>query len=136
MNDYFKYLLTSEEDISWGLHLNVAGVSVIHPKSKYPLPQHPTSHLFNWESGRILNEYQVNYITSGSGIIETKDGKSKVLSGTILLIRPGVWHRYKPDYNSGWTEHFIGFNGLIAQQILQHEFDVVQHHYAQPEDPA
>lgn len=121
MKDYFKYLLTSEEDVNWGLHLNVAGVSNVDPKSKYPLSLHPTSHLFNWENGRVLNEFQINYITSGSGTFESTEGKFKVTPGTILLLTPGMWHRYRPDFNSGWTEHFIGFNGPFAQHMFQHE---------------
>lgn len=121
MSDYFKYLLSSDEDLSWGLHLNVAGASTVHPRSKYPLPLHPTSHLFNWDNGRTLNEYQLNYITNGSGTFETNEGSFKVTPGTILLITPNRWHRYRPDYSTGWTEHFVGFNGPIAQQLFQHE---------------
>ena len=30
--DYFKYLTTAEEDIDWGLYLNVAGRATITPK--------------------------------------------------------------------------------------------------------
>lgn len=121
MNNYHKYLLTSDEDVNWGLYLNVAGVSTVNPQSEYPLPEHPNSHLFNWQNGRVLGEYQLNYITSGSGILENNSGSFKINSGTILLLTPGVWHRYRPEYQTGWTEHYIGFNGPIAHQIFQHE---------------
>jgi len=31
MKEYFKYLATGEEDINWGLYLNVAGAARIEP---------------------------------------------------------------------------------------------------------
>lgn len=121
MADFFKYLTVSEEDINWGLYLNVAGISEVTPESIYPNPKHPSNYFFNWDEGRILDEYQLNYITSGSGIFETKEGKFRITPGTVLLLFPGVWHRYKPDFNTGWTEHYIGFSGSFTQRIFQHE---------------
>ncbi|MFA9390254.1 MAG: AraC family transcriptional regulator [Prolixibacteraceae bacterium] len=121
MADFFKYLTVSEEDINWGLYLNVAGISEVSPNSSYPNPKHPSNYFFNWDEGRILDEYQLNYITSGSGIFETKAGKFRINPGTVLLLFPGVWHRYKPDVNSGWTEHYIGFSGAFTKTIFQHE---------------
>ena len=121
MANFFKYLTASEEDINWGLYINVAGISEVAPKSSYPLPNHPEDYSFNWENGRIIHEYQVNYISGGSGILETKEGRIKINAGSILLIFPGVWHRYMPDYNSGWTEHYIGFNGLFTESLFKHD---------------
>ncbi len=121
MANYFKYLTASDEDIQWGLYINVAGISEVPPKSTYPMPNHPCNYNFNWEMGRIIHEYQVNYISSGSGILETKEGKFKINAGSILLLFPGVWHRYQPDVNSGWTEHYVGFNGLFTENLFHHE---------------
>jgi AraC-like DNA-binding protein len=121
MTDTFKYLTASDEDIKWGIYLNVAGVSEVSPKSLYPSTKHPSSYYFNWENGRTLQEYQVNYITNGEGIMETKEGNFKITQGSIILLFPGVWHRYKPDYKTGWTEHYIGFNGEFAKRLFQHE---------------
>lgn len=121
MTDQFKYLNPSEDDINWGLYLNVAGISTIKPQSSYPSKEHPKRYNFNWENGRILHEFQVNYITSGKGIMETKHGKYKIEQGSILLIFPGEWHRYKPEQKTGWTEHYIGFNGEFTKMLFQHE---------------
>jgi AraC-like DNA-binding protein len=121
MADYCKYLTVSEEDINWGLYINVAGISTVPPHCHYPLPNHPKNYNFKWENGRIIHEYQVNYISSGSGIMETKSGNYKVNAGSVLLLFPGIWHRYKPDYNIGWTEHYIGFNGLFTESLFSHE---------------
>ncbi|MBN2262117.1 MAG: AraC family transcriptional regulator [Prolixibacteraceae bacterium] len=121
MNDDFKYLTVSDDDIQWGLYINVAGISEILPRSIYPLPKHPGSHFFNWENGRILNEFQINYITNGNGIIETRKGTYKIVPGTLLILFPGMWHRYKPETKTGWTEHYIGFNGEITNILFKNK---------------
>ena len=71
MEDFFKYLTASVEDKDWGIFLNVAGKSHIAPHTSYPPSDHPSGYSFSWKSGRILQEYQINYITEGSGIMET-----------------------------------------------------------------
>ncbi|WP_282035707.1 AraC family transcriptional regulator [Saccharicrinis aurantiacus] len=119
MKDFFKYLTVSNENKNWGLFLNVAGQSFIPTHVQYPSSEHPSSYYFKYENGRILNEYQLNYITNGSGIFETKEESFKVEPGTLMIIRKQQWHRYKPDNNIGWTEHYIGFDGPIADHFLQ-----------------
>jgi len=121
MAGQFKYVTASEEDLKWGLYLNDAGYSEVKPNTRYPLKGHPDSYFFNWEDGRILDEYQVNYITSGAGVFETRKGVYRVQPGTILLLFPGIWHRYRPDFKIGWTEHFVGFNGVFTNRIFKHE---------------
>lgn len=127
MKDYFKYLTTSEEDINWGLFLNVAGTARILPKTVYPPNQHPSEYYFNWESGRILKEYQLNYITGGAGIYENRYGKFQVKAGSVMITFPGEWHRYRPIRTTGWTENYVGFNGRIAVELLKNQpFSVKQ----------
>lgn len=121
MKDYFKYLTTAEEDIDWGLHLNVAGTATIAPKTLYPPTEHPSEYYFNWETGRILQEYQLNYITQGTGIYENKHGKFQIKPGSIILIVPNEWHRYRPIRTTGWTENYVGFNGRIATELLKNK---------------
>lgn len=118
MKDFFKYLAPGEEDKSWGLYLNVAGKWHVAPKTTYPPLDHPTGYHFNWNNGRVLNEYQINYITEGSGILETVHGKFQIKPGTLMIIWPGAWHRYRPKQKTGWIEHYIGFEGELASQLL------------------
>ncbi|MCY1719546.1 AraC family transcriptional regulator [Prolixibacteraceae bacterium Z1-6] len=119
--EYFKYLTTAEDDINWGLYLNVAGSATIKPGTLYPPIKHPSEYFFDWESGRILQEYQLNYITEGTGIFENKHGKFNVKPGSLLLITPQVWHRYRPLIKTGWAENYIGFNGKIADELLKNK---------------
>src|SRR5690606_33105737 len=87
MKDFFKYMSVSEEDQAWGLYLNVAGKSKIAPGVRYPSPNHPSGYYFTWHNGRTLNEYQINYITEGSGVLENNRGKFMVKAGCLMIIR-------------------------------------------------
>jgi AraC-like DNA-binding protein/mannose-6-phosphate isomerase-like protein (cupin superfamily) len=118
MKDYFKYLTPSEEDKNWGLYLNVTGTSRVEPNVSYPLKTHPSGYYFTWEKGRVLHEYQVLYITEGFGVLETRDASYNLTAGSLMIISPGKWHRYRPNKKTGWVENFIGFDGRFARQIL------------------
>ncbi|WP_319481499.1 AraC family transcriptional regulator [uncultured Draconibacterium sp.] len=120
MNEYFKYLTTSEEDINWGLYLKVAGFAQIKANAQYPTKEHPSEYYFEWKSGRNLHEFQLNYITEGAGIFENKHGRFQVKPGSLLVIFPNEWHRYRPIKKTGWVENYVGFNGHIAHQLLKH----------------
>ncbi|MCL3780842.1 AraC family transcriptional regulator [Prolixibacteraceae bacterium JC049] len=123
MEQLFKYLTQSEDDKKWGLYVNVAGYAEIAPNEKYPPKGHPEGYHFIWEDGRVLDEYQMLYITKGKGVFETRTTKFDVKEGDIILIAPYVWHRYAPDSEDGWREHYIGFNGEIMKSIIDF-FDV------------
>jgi hypothetical protein len=81
MKEKFKYVTASEEDMRWGLFINVAGCAQILANSNYPLSGHPDNYHFRWSNGRTLDEFQINYITDGSGIMETNEGKIQDISG-------------------------------------------------------
>jgi AraC-like DNA-binding protein len=120
MQDFFKYLTVSEEDINWGLFLNVAGSTRIEGGSTYPPKEHPSGYYFNWDEGRVLQEFQINYITGGTGVFENEYGSQTLKPGSIIFTFPGVWHRYKPLQKMGWVENYIGFNGKIADELFNH----------------
>jgi AraC-like DNA-binding protein len=124
MDGYFKYLTRNPADEQWGLYLTVAGTAQIFPGEQYPPQGHPTGYHFTWEDGRVLHEYQINYITEGEGILETRDHEYPIQEGSILLIKPNNWHRYKPVSEKGWKEHYIGFDGNYARQLFQNDFYV------------
>ena len=118
MEDFFKYLNPGQEDKDWGLFLICAGRWEIKPGVIYPPNTHPSGYYFSFENGRILNEYQINYITSGEGIYENHSGKFKIKPGSLLFTKPGRWHRYKPLKGTGWVENYVGFSGHIAHQVF------------------
>ncbi|MFK7981246.1 MAG: helix-turn-helix domain-containing protein [Saprospiraceae bacterium] len=119
MQDFFKYLTPSEVDKSWGVFLNVAGKASIPANTHYPAKEHPTGYYFTWKRGRILEEYQLIYLTKGTGIFENKDGQTNIKAGDILLIKPNEFHRYRPNLATGWVENYIGFNGHLVPHFYK-----------------
>ena len=119
MQNFFKYLNAGKFDEEWGLYLNVAGKIEVLPNELYPNPKHPTGYFFSWGKGRILTEYQINYITEGSGVLETKEGEYVLKRGSLFIIKPGEWHRYRPDKQTGWTENYVGFNGIVVDEMFE-----------------
>lgn len=124
MTNYYKYLPVSQADERWGLCVLNAGCSIVHEEEEYPAKLHPRHHYFNWEEGRILhNEYQVIYITRGGGTFESAStGIVPVTEGTVLLLFPNEWHRFRPDKNKGWNEYWVGFHGVIADNLIRAGF--------------
>ncbi len=118
MDDFFKYLTTNKEDKQWGITFNVVGKSTVSPGDTYPSPAHPSGYFFSWETGRTLSEYQINYITEGSGVLETRHDVFHITAGTVMLIKPGMWHRYRPNPKVGWVEQYIGLEGDIMDRLF------------------
>jgi len=119
MQNRFKYLTHNPDDENWGLYLTVAGSARVDPESDYPPSGHPTGYHFNWQNGRVLQEYQINYITEGEGLMETRDGSWPIREGSLILLQPNLWHRYRPLKQTGWMEHYVGFMGAMADNMIQ-----------------
>jgi AraC-like DNA-binding protein len=118
-----KYLAINPSDQAWGLAINSVGRQTIAENEVYPPQEHPTRYLFNTKSGRILNEYQLLYITKGKGtFVSTSCGSRHIKEGQMFLIFPGEWHSYKPDESTGWNEYWIGFNGRIMDEWVKNGF--------------
>jgi AraC-like DNA-binding protein len=120
---HLKYLLTTEQDLRWGITVNTVGFQHIEPFQPYPPSNHPTRYLFSAERGRILDEYQLIYIIHGKGEFRSKKCKKlKIEEGHIFLLFPGEWHTYCPDKSTGWDEYWIGFEGSNIDNLIKSEF--------------
>jgi AraC-like DNA-binding protein len=123
MINYFKYLPTSSEDESWGLHVLNAGCNRIDKNDCYPASDHPAHHYFNWSKGRVLDEYQIIYISKGEGRFESINcPEQSVSEGSVILLFPGEWHRFRPVISTGWNEYWVGFKGTIIDNIAPNFF--------------
>jgi AraC-like DNA-binding protein len=123
MANFYKYLPLSQQDEDWGLHVLNTGHSRVMPKQEYPSPAHPGHHYFKWSKGRILQEFQVVYITKGSGYFESAHcALKKIQAGTVFILFPGEWHRFKPDTSTGWDEYWVGFEGSIVKKLFGKKF--------------
>lgn len=119
-----NYMVTSEEDELWGLTVTTVGHQEINANEAYPPRNHPFEYYFNVDRGRVLNEYQLLYITNGNGIFTYGADKHSTLisEGKMFFLMPGVWHSYRPLENSGWNEYWIGFKGNIIEKIVSEGF--------------
>lgn len=109
---HLKYLAINQNDLKWGMAVNSVGYQEIKPGMPYPPGRHPSRYLFSVDKGRVLNEYQLIYITQGQGRFTSKSGSpTAVREGNLFLLFPGEWHSYHPDPKTGWKEYWIGFNG-------------------------
>jgi AraC-like DNA-binding protein len=116
----FDYLVISDIDKNWGLYVTGSGSADVPPHTPYPPTKHPEGYMFDWQKGRILTEFQILYITRGSGIFESKaTSRKKIEEGNVIYLFPGIWHRYMPDQKTGWKEHWISFNGTLPVKFLE-----------------
>ncbi len=107
-----QYIIESDRDLLWGLSVCSVGFQHVEAGAPYPPRHHAENYLFNPLTGRVLQEYQLLYITRGQGILKTAHaGEQQVDAGTMFLIFPGEWHTYQPDLSTGWDEYWIGFKG-------------------------
>lgn len=120
---FFLYLPIVKENLLWDLYITGIGFAKIPPSTPYPPPGHPETYDFQWKNGRVLPEYQVVYISEGSGIFESvQTGTVPVKAGDFILLFPSVWHRYKPNERTGWKEHWISWNGEYLYRLFRRGF--------------
>ncbi len=128
MDNYFKYLNITALEEKWGFYVTNLGYTKTNPKQNYPNNTgHPDDYAFNWNNGRILNSYTIIFISKGRGTFESAKTKPTIVqAGTCFFLYPGIWHRYKPDLNSGWEEFWLGFNGPFADELMNNDFFTAQ----------
>lgn len=121
--EQFKHLQISPKDKSWGLAVTTAGYQQVPPFQEQPAATHPDGHSFPEDNKRVINEYQLVYITRGSGYFESAScSKTRIEAGTIFMLFPGEWHTFYPDYETGWDDHWVGFNGSIIDDKIKAGF--------------
>jgi AraC-like DNA-binding protein len=128
--EYFRYLPIGDYDKRWGVYVTGVGCTNVPPFAKsYPVSVHPDHYQFQWANGRVLQEYQALYVLRGDGEFESKTvGNKKVQPGSVMLLFPGQWHRYRPRRAIGWDEYWISFRG-------RHIDDLVRHGVIAPDQP-
>jgi AraC-like DNA-binding protein len=115
------YLPVNETAMSWGVYVTGAGRATIGAGQNYPPPGHPQLYCLDWQRGRVLPEFQVLLATKHGGVFESEaTGQVPIEPGSLLFIFPGVWHRYRPNRETGWTERWLAMNGELMHQLLDH----------------
>ena len=114
-----RYLNTPEKESIWNLNVNTIGFESISDHSFYPASGHPQGYSFNFDRGRVLHEFQVVYITRGSGKFASDHCQlCDIGEGSVFFLFPGEWHTYQPDIKTGWENYWVGFDGLSADTLL------------------
>ena len=117
---HLKYLVTGPQDKVRGIVTTSVGTQLIGIGEEYPPRKHPTRYHFSPQRGRILDEYQLLYITKGEGILKDDSNREyRIREGDMFLLFPGKWHSYSPNPDTGWTEMWIGFTGDIMEKWEQ-----------------
>ena len=123
-----KYPVINAIDLHWGLAIAAAGHRRMHRVDVYPPRDQPTEYFFDSAKGRVLGEYQLMYITRGSGIFQSHHlAPTTVREGDMILLHPGEWHTYRPSAQTGWDEYWVGFKGPIIDDLVQREFFKASH---------
>lgn len=118
--NFSRYLPVNPEALRWEIHCNDAGYSQVPPGAHYPLvpEDHPAEYAATVATGRILQEFQVIYITGGRGYFECERmGRHRVTAGDMMMLFPGVRHAYRPSRETGWHEYWAGFSGEHAYRL-------------------
>ncbi len=121
--DFSMYLTYSAEDERWQIVCTDVGRTDVPPH--VPYPPHKEQHPADFKPvavGRTLSEYQLIYITRGRGSFEVNDRQYAVYPGTVMVVLPGVRHSYRPDFETGWTEYWVGFRGPYADILREERF--------------
>ncbi len=123
ITSFDRYLPQSDRDRPWGMYVTGAGFGEVPPGGHYPRNGHPSSHEFAWRNGRILQEYQIIFIKKGKGRFQSHpSGPREVDEGTVIVLFPGIWHRYCPLEATGWVEYWVGFAGKDAERLQARGF--------------
>jgi len=119
LNTNIRYLPVHEQDENWSLMVKTAGFQAVSPNSIYPTQGHPLDYTFSYQSGRVLEEFQMIYITKGGGTFESASYKNVAIGeGTVFFLFPGEWHRFKPEQLTGWDSYWVGFKGKFAENLV------------------
>ncbi|HTI98079.1 MAG TPA: AraC family transcriptional regulator [Dongiaceae bacterium] len=121
--NFSRYFPASVRDRKWGWYVTTVGESRIAAGQAYPPGGHPKGYQFDWSRGRVLDCHALVYISRGRGIFESKrSSEHAVEAGQVMVLFPGIWHRYRPDPETGWEEHWLGFDGDIIRRWVKHGF--------------
>ncbi|MDR0720577.1 MAG: AraC family transcriptional regulator [Treponema sp.] len=119
-NSFLHYPPYSKEDEKLGMLCTTAGHVEVPPLVPYPPYKNDHPVIFRSVSeGRALPEFDIIYVIKGLGNFECLGKTFRVVPGSVLLLLPGVWHRYSPDFETGWHEFWVGFKGDYFNRLLE-----------------
>lgn len=116
---YFPHLERLEQ---WGLTVTCAGRAVTGVNCEFPSRAHPDGYYFEYARGRRLHEYQLIYIDDGEGAAQFGARRYEIRPGSLMILMPDAWHRYRPRRETGWSSTWLGFRGAIADRLFAPQY--------------
>ena len=117
------YFPVTQRDRQWGLYVVSAGHGAHVAYDAQYMAKHPESYRFTPDSGRVIREYQLIYVSAGTGWFESVGvPRTTVMPGTLFVLFPDVWHNYSCNPDTGWTEHWIGLDGPVVHNMVKDGF--------------
>lgn len=121
---FFRYLAMGEDSSEWAVHVINIGYTIYGKNFTYPVAGHPEKYSFTPDNGRVLADHHLIYITRGRGTFwSEQNGEIEIQAGTMILLFPGVRHRYWPDPEIGWDEYWVGISGDHARHVIGSYFE-------------
>lgn len=119
MNAGYHYFDVGDRDLAAGLYLTSVGRGGVAAGERYPAPGHPDDYDFSWSRGRVLTDTALVFIGTGGGEFETRSGSHQWRAGEAVLLPPGLWHRYRPSRDTGWSEYWLTISGELLGRLWQ-----------------
>jgi AraC-like DNA-binding protein len=120
---FSRYLPQGDRARDWQLWCTTAGRASVSAGQAYPpAGDHPPQYARTLRAGRVLDEYQLVYVTRGRGRLVASGAEEAVGEGDMILVFPGVRHSYAPDPATGWDEQWVGFRGPLADALVARGF--------------
>ena len=121
--NYFRYIPVRQRDVQWGLYVTGAGCGFIPPGQPYPPKSHPESVSLSLGNRPHAAGIPGDLHHRGGGPFRVGPHRRQAnLPGTIILLFPGVWHRYRPQPETGWQEYWVSFNGEVMDRLVEQKF--------------
>jgi len=117
--EFFRYFPISDRQRVWDLY--VAGVGrIVRAYRGSPDRGHPSPYYYVWETGRVLDQFGLIYITQGQGEFESAVTRRTVVdAGTVFVLMPGVWHRYRPCEQVCWSYYWVHVGGAYLDRLVE-----------------
>lgn len=117
-----RFSLLSFETTSNGTEdlISSIGYQDVGPRQEYPAVSSPSATASMTEGSWLNSSWST--LPGGTGVFEDNESSRIVTPGTLFLLRPGYWHSYHPNRDTGWTEYYIGFNGPTFRREIERFF--------------
>lgn len=94
-----------------------------HPLLTGPYPlatgYYPNGHAHKMERWDHSN-YLLIYCAAGVGSLEVNGQKLEISPGSLILLPPGIAHRYQADEKEPWSIYWVHFDGPHSQEFYEH----------------